>query len=113
MSSLLIGGAIAGYKDIMEERQRFPPPNPNDTEEGLDARRRIWERIEKRDSARLRDYESLAIQVEYCAKDVDKDDVYYIDLTEQTRALKYTIKSIKNEMKIRYMSKDSGIYKSR
>ncbi|THV48470.1 hypothetical protein BGAL_0246g00100 [Botrytis galanthina] len=77
MSSLLIVGAIAGYKDIMEGRQRFPPPNPNGTEEGRDARRRIWERIEKRDSARLRDYESLAIQVEYCAKDVDKDDILW------------------------------------
>ncbi|KAF7936824.1 hypothetical protein BELL_0473g00090 [Botrytis elliptica] len=104
--STLIMGAIAYYKDIMEQRQIFPPPNPNDTEEGRDARRRIWERIEKRDYARLRDYESLAIQVEYCAKDVDKDDVYHIDLVEQARALNYTIKSIRNEIKTRYKSKD-------
>ncbi|KAF5870977.1 uncharacterized protein Bfra_009531 [Botrytis fragariae] len=46
MSLILIMGAIDGYKTIKEERQRFQPPNPNDTEEGRDARRKIWERVE-------------------------------------------------------------------
>ncbi|CCD47207.1 hypothetical protein H4I96_09366 [Botrytis cinerea] len=103
--------AIAVYKEIMVERRRFPPSNPNDTEEGREARRRIWDRIEKRDSSLLSDYQSLAIQVESCARDVDKDDVYYIDLVEQARALDYTIKSIRNENRIRYESRRTGIYK--
>ncbi|TGO64388.1 hypothetical protein BCON_0007g00380 [Botryotinia convoluta] len=74
MALILIMGAIDGYKAIMEERRRFPPPNPNGMEKGRKVRRRVSEKIEERDSALLRECLFLVAQIESCTKEMNTND---------------------------------------
>lgn len=97
-------------RNKIRPRDGFPDPDPSDTEEGREARRKVWLEIKELDDVYLRKYLLWSAYAKYHVWNMKKDDDNYIQYMEYARAVNYTAGSIMREHEIRHQSSESGVY---